>query len=320
MRQPRIGLALGSGSARGWSHIGVIRRLQEAGIPIHMACGASIGAVVAGAFAAGYLENLEAWTRKLAWPDILGFMDVTLPRSGLIEGEKITSHFRQTFSDPNIEDLSLPFGAVATDLQTGGEVWIRQGSLMDALRASISMPGIFTPCQSGSRWLVDGGLVNPVPVSLCRDMGADIVIAVNLNADIMGKSRFVRRSLRAASPPPQGEGRPAGKLTAFLNGRLQNGNLAILRHFTQGPVTRGPGLFEVIATSMKIMQDRITQENLAKDPPDVLVAPHLAPIGLLDFHRSAEAIAGGWRAMDRMLPVLELCLQARGRPMRHALS
>jgi len=183
----KIGLALGSGSARGWSHIGVIHGLLEEGIDIDIVCGTSIGSIVGGALAAGALDKLDKWARELAWSDILGFMDVTLPRSGLIEGDRIAKFFRENLSDPNIEDLPLPFAAVSTDMSSGREVWLQKGSLIDAIRASISLPGIFTPFKQGERWLVDGGLVNPVPVSLCRAMGADVVIAVNLNSDIMGK-------------------------------------------------------------------------------------------------------------------------------------
>jgi len=165
-RAQKIGLALGSGSARGWSHIGVIQGLREEGILIDVVCGTSIGAIVGGALAAGALDQLDKWVRELSWSDIIGFMDVIFPRSGLIEGDKIIKFFKKNFTDPNIEDLPIPFAAVATDLMSGREVWLRDGSLMDAVRASISMPGIFVPFKQNAQWLVDGGLVNPVPVSL----------------------------------------------------------------------------------------------------------------------------------------------------------
>ena len=180
----KIGLALGSGSARGWSHIGVIRGLQEANIAIDIVCGSSIGALVGGAFAAGKLDDAERLIRNLAWSDVLGFMEVPVPRSGVINSEKIAQYLRERIGDPNIEDLPIPYAAVATDLTSGQEVWIRQGSLIEAIRASISMPGMFTPCFRDGRLLVDGGLINPIPVSLCRSMGAHTVIAVNPNTDI----------------------------------------------------------------------------------------------------------------------------------------
>jgi NTE family protein len=300
----KIGIALGSGSARGWSHIGVIRSLLEAGVKIDIACGASIGALVAGSFAAGFLDPLDRWARRLNWSYIIGFMDVMIPRSGLIEGERMTGYFRQNMADPEIEGLPLPFAAVATDLKTGREIWLREGSLMDAIRASISLPGIFTPCQRNGQWLVDGGLVNPVPVSLCRSMGADIVIAVNLNSDIMGKPRVNRM----ADPPTGGRnGDNPGtmsKWAAFLNQTAQQGNLTLFRHLFHEQSERGPSVFDVMATSIKIMQDRITRERLASDPPDILVKPKLAHIGLMEFNRAEESIEEGKRAMDLMLPML----------------
>jgi len=300
----KIGIALGSGSARGWSHIGVIRSLLEAGIPIDIACGASIGALVAGSFAAGFLDPLDRWARRLSWSNIIGFMDVMIPRSGLIEGEKISGYLREVLSDPMIENLPVPFAAVATDLKTGKEVWLREGSLIDAVRASMSLPGIFTPCGRNGQWLVDGGLVNPVPVSLCRAMGADIVVTVNLNSDIMGKPRL----RRMANPPSNGRNgvspRAQGRWAAFLNQTAQRGNLTLFRQLFQEQPERGPSIFDVMTTSVKIMQDRITLERLAADPPDILVKPRLAHIGLMEFNRAEESIEEGKRAMDLMIPML----------------
>jgi NTE family protein len=300
----KIGIALGSGSARGWSHIGVIRSLLQAGIPIDIACGASIGALVAGSFAAGSLDPLDRWVRKLSWSNIIGFMDVMIPRSGLIEGDRLTDYLRQNVADPRIESLSLPFAAVATELKTGREVWLSDGSLMDVIRASISLPGIFTPCQREGQWLMDGGLVNPVPVSLCRAMGADIVIAVNLNSDIMGKPRLCR-----IADPPNGiksEENPktTKKWAVFLDQAAQQGNLSLFRQLFQEQPGRGPSIFDVLTASIKIMQDRITRERLAADPPDILVVPKLAHIGLMEFNRAAESIDEGKRAMDLMIPML----------------
>lgn len=303
----KVGIALGSGSARGWSHIGVIRSLQEGGIPIDFTCGASIGALVAGSFAAGFLDPLDRWVRKLSWSHIIGFMDVSIPRSGLVEGEKISGYLRGVLSDPRIEELPVPFTAIATDLKTGKEVWIREGSLIDAIRASISLPGIFTPFGRNSQWLVDGGLVNPVPVSPCRAMGADIVIAVNLNSDIMGKPK-----VQKMADPPKGNGinkngtsvHAQGRWAAFLNHTAQQGNLALFRQLFQEQPERGPSLFDVMATSVKIMQDAITRQRLLADPPDILVKPKLAHIGLMEFNRADESIEEGKRAMDLQLPML----------------
>ena len=300
----KIGIALGSGSARGWSHIGVIRSLLEAGIPIDIACGASVGALVAGSLVAGFLDPLDRWARRLNWSHIIGFMDVMIPRSGLVEGEKISGYLREVLSDPMIENLPVPFAAVATDLKTGKEVWLREGSLIDAVRASMSLPGIFTPFGRNGQWLVDGGLVNPVPVSLCRSMGADIVVAVNLNSDIMGKPRL----RRMADPPSNGRNevspRAQGRWAAFLNQTAKKGNLTLFRQLFQEQPGRGPTLFDVMATSVKIMQDAITRQRLLDDPPDILVRPKLADIGLMEFNRAEESIEEGKRAMDLMIPML----------------
>lgn len=303
----KVGLALGSGSARGWSHIGVIRSLLEGGIPIDCVCGASIGALVAGSFAAGFLDPLDRWVRRLSWPHIIGFMDMLIPRSGLIEGEKISGYLREVLSDPRIEDLPVPFCAIATDLKTGREIWIREGSLIDAIRASISLPGIFTPFGHDGHWLVDGGLVNPVPVSPCRAMGAEVVIAVNLNSDIMGKPR-----LRRMASPSNGDGsgkngvstRAQGHWAALLNQAAQKRNLTFFRQLFQEQPERGPSLFDVMAASVKIMQDAITRQRLLTDPPDILVKPKLAHIGLMEFNRADESIEEGKRAMDLQLPSL----------------
>jgi NTE family protein len=300
----KVGIALGSGSARGWSHIGVIRSLQEAGIPIDIACGTSVGALVAGSLAAGFLDPLDRWVRRLNWSLVVGFMDVIIPRSGLIEGERMTNYFRENLSDSMIEELPIPFAAVATDLKTGKEIWLREGSLIDAIRASISLPGIFTPCSRNGKWLVDGGLVNPVPVSLCRSMGADIVIAVNLNSDIMGKPR-VRRMADPTSNSRNGvTPRAQSRWSAFLNQTAQQGNLTLFRHLFQDQTERGPSLFDVMATSVKIMQDCITRQRLSIDPPEILVKPRLAHIELMEFSRAEECIEEGKRAMDLMIPML----------------
>lgn len=228
----KIGLALGSGSARGWSHIGVIRGLQEADVAIDIVCGSSIGALVGGAYAAGKLDDAERLIRELAWSDVLGFMEVPVPRSGLINSEKIADYLRERLGDPNIEDLPIPFAAVATDLTSGQEVWIRKGSLIEAIRASISMPGMFTPCFREGRLLVDGGLINPVPVSLCRSLGANTVIAVNPNTDINIQYEITKEPILGGPPKTQPEEQEQGLrlrdlffagLTLYITERIHRG-------------------------------------------------------------------------------------------------
>ncbi|HMA24280.1 MAG TPA: patatin-like phospholipase family protein, partial [Gemmatimonadaceae bacterium] len=199
-RKPSVGLALGSGSARGWAHIGVIRVLERAGIRPDVICGTSIGALVGAAYAGHELDRFEQWVLGMKLSDVISFMDVRLS-GGLLKGDRLVEFFRRTFPDRNIEDLPIAFGAVATALHTGAEVWLRGGSTVDAVRASFALPGLFTPAVRDDVVLVDGGLVNPVPVSLARAMGAEIVIAVDLSADMIGR----HLNAATADQPPAGQ-------------------------------------------------------------------------------------------------------------------
>jgi len=296
-KRKRIGLALGSGSARGWSHIGVVRCLREAEIPIDVICGSSMGAVVGGCWAAGFLGEMETLVRDLRWPDIFRFLEVRLPRSGFMGGDKITAYLKERLTDLLIEDLPVAFGAVASDLYSGKEIWLRKGSLIDAMRASISVPVMFTPYPEGTRWLLDGGLVNPVPVSLCRAMGADIVIAVSLNSDILGKSLFTRERRRRNQVIQE-------KVADFLDASMPWTNPSAWLRSNGNSSLRGPTLLEVITRSLYIMQDRITRQRLQAEPPDVLISPHLADIALFEFNRGAEAIDEGYRSASLVIPLI----------------
>ncbi len=284
MHKPRIGLALGSGSARGWAHIGVIRALEGAGIRPDLVCGTSIGALVGAAYAAGELDRFEDWVLGMGVRDVLALMDVRLG-GGMLKGERLMDYFRRNFVDRPIEELSTPFGAVATALHTGAEVWLREGSTVEAVRASIALPALFAPAVYEGRVIVDGGLVNPVPVSLARAMGADIVIAVDLSADMLG------RHLRSDAKHEE----PAGLAGQWLR-RLQNGLGKLRAPSSDAAVPRPPSLLEVVTASINVMQVRITRSRMAGDPPEVVVAPRLAHLGVLDFHRGQEAIEEGRRA------------------------
>ncbi len=292
----RVGLALGSGSARGWAHLGVIRVLEQAGIRPEMVCGTSIGALVGAAYAAEELDNFENWLRELTFAEVLSFMDVGM-NGGMIKGERLMEFFRRKFIDRPIEKLAIPFAAVATALHTGTEVWLREGSTIDAVRASIALPALFTPAVHGGRILVDGGLVNPVPVSLARAMGADIVIAVDLSSNRLGRQH---------SEDHEDE-QPPGEIGEWRR-RLQE-NLGAFIPDRSGDEPRIPSILDVISSSINIMQVRISRSRMSGDPPDVIVSPRLAGLGLLDFHRSAEAIAEGRRAMQAALPDLEAVLK-----------
>lgn len=287
---PIIGLALGSGSARGWSHIGVIRVLEQAGIAPDIVCGTSIGSLVGAAYADGQLERLETWVRSLTWQNVVGLLDFTV-NGGLIHGEKLFTFLRTHFTDKEITSLPKAFGAVATELVTGREIWLRDGSVIDAMRASVALPGLFTPAQRNGRLLVDGALVNPVPVSLCRAMGADIVIAVDLSSDLIGSP------LKPDDPPP-----PPSTFASMLN-KLPLG----LGRLKSGPATSVdmPSIFDVLSISLNIMQVRITRSRLAGEPADVMIRPRLADFALMDYHRAATAIEEGERAAQHALPELQ---------------
>jgi len=298
-KPPLIGLALGGGSARGWAHIGVIRALAEAGIEPDLVCGTSIGALVGAAYVGGELDRLEAWVRSLRLQTVVGFLDFSLG-SGLIKGDRLIEFFRNHFVDRDIRELARPFGAVATDLQRGREIWLREGPVTDAVRASIALPGLFTPALYDGNWLVDGGLVNPVPVSLCRAMGADLVIAVDLNADLLGrhlkpkpaKSRLRQRT--AAEPET---------LTDSVMARIQNGMSQLGLNHDSGP--KPPAMLDVLASSINIIQVLITRSRLAGEPADVMVTPLLADLGLMEFHRGDVAIDAGRRAVEGAMPELQ---------------
>ncbi|MGM0412786.1 MAG: patatin-like phospholipase RssA [Pseudomonadota bacterium] len=299
--RPRIGLALGTGAARGWAHIGVIQALAERGIRPDIVCGTSIGALVGASWAADDMGRLEEWLRGLTRRDVLGYMDFTMG-SGLIHGRRLFEFFRERFEDQPIAELAVPWGAVATDMHTGMEVWLREGSTLDAVRASISLPGLFTPVKYGDRWLVDGGLVNPVPISMCRALGAETVIAVDISS-----FRFTgppgRRGQGGEATTPQlseGSGWLAG--ARAWTDRVLDGVWGANGEDEKEEV---PSLFEVLSHSINIMQARIARSRMAGDPPDVLINPRMEHIALMDFHRAGEAIEGGRAAVRRADPALE---------------
>ncbi len=288
-RRPLIGYALGGGAGRGWAHIGVLRVLEREGIRPDLVCGTSIGALVGGVHLAGYLDELEAWTRSLNKSRILRYLDPSLGSGGLIGGRRLERLLRDYLSDTNIEDLPVPFRTVTTELATGHEIWLREGPLIDAMRASYALPGVLAPVEIDERWLVDGALVNPVPVSVCRAMGARLVIAINLNADQIGR---VRESADESIGELAGRG---GVLDWMLGGKRE-----------------GPSVIEVMASSLNILQDRLSRSRLAGDPPDVTIAPRVGHIGLLEFDRAEESIAEGAAAAERSLPFLKEALEILG--------
>ncbi len=294
----KIALALGSGSARGWAHIGVIRALAEMGIRPDIIAGSSIGSLVGAAYASGKLDEFEQWVGDLELWDVVKLLDVRLD-GGLIGGSALIERFSQMVGKTTIEDLSIAYTAVATNMEDGREVWLQQGTLLEAVRASIALPGLFSPVRHQGRWLIDGGVVNPVPVSVCRAMGAERIIAVNLNGDIVGKHLRKHRE----------EARQGGLFEQWLE-RLDTGWRGRMRELLSSSNGRhheeaGPDMFEVLAGSINIMQDRITRSRMAGDPPDILLSPRLAQLGLLEFDRAAEGIEEGYRCVERARDAIE---------------
>jgi NTE family protein len=302
--RPRIGVALGSGSARGWAHIGVLDALREAGIEPDIVCGASIGSLVGGAYVAGQLAKLRQWAEAATWRDIVGLMDIRLAGGGLISGELVLAFLHELGITRPIEDYSKPYAAVATDLATGREIWLRSGPIDQAVRASISIPGIFSPARLNGTLLADGGLSNPVPVSVCRALGAEVTIAVNLNGDLLGR-RFRSELLpdTTAGPPRDPHEFVSRLLNQLPAGIREQAAVIAPRLLPKGVST--PGYFDVLANSINIMQDYITRARLAGDPPHVLLVPRLGHIGLMEYNRAAEAIAEGRLCVEQAMPMLK---------------
>jgi NTE family protein len=303
-RRPTIGLALGGGAARGFAHIGVIHALIAKGLTPDIITGTSIGAVVGGCYAAGKMDDFEAWGRGLTRRSLLSYLDVSFSGSGLLNGAKIFEKLGEGIGDLAIDKLPIRYAAIATEIDTGHEIWITRGRLAEAMRASYALPGIFPPVRLGERWLVDGALVNPVPVSVARALGARLVIAVNVNTDLFGRGTAVpdHGPLPTAEPPLDVEVASRGLFGIF--GSEKNAKRRIL-----GTATR-PGLSTVMVEAFNVMQDRITRARLAGDPPDVLVSPRVGRIGLFDFHRAAEAISLGAEATERALEGLDEVIAA----------
>jgi len=301
---PVVGLALGSGAARGWAHLGVLRALTAEGVAPRIISGCSIGAFVGAAAASGDLDKLTQWAGSLKWQDVVSLLDVSL-RGGLIKGERLIQFFERNFVDRDFSALDLRFACVATELDSGREVWLHEGSVSAAVRASIALPGLFIPVMHQGRLLVDGGLVNPVPVSLCRAMGADVVIAVDLGSDMVG--RAWRRTASEPVPKEETEAGWSDRLLARLG--LPAGNGAVPLPDASPNL---PSLVTVISSSINIMQVRIARSRLAGEPADVLISPRVGQLGLMDYHRAPEAIAEGEAAVARALPALRYALDQLG--------
>ncbi|MEM8917144.1 MAG: patatin-like phospholipase family protein [Pseudomonadota bacterium] len=304
--QPRLGLALGGGVGRGWAHIGVINALVNAGLKPDVIAGTSIGAVVGGCYAAGQLTALEEWARQLTPVRVMRLMDFRMRQPSMIGGEKLKERLREQLGDTKIEELDMRFAALCTDLLTGHEVWRNRGDLAEAVRASYALPGVFPPVPYRHRLLIDGGLVNPVPVSACRALGADVVIAVSLNTDMLGQVR--KRNDSLATVPGYDVLDEAGAL--FTGPAVNPFTNVAKRLFRSDP--NMPSLTNVMFSTLQIVADRMSRARLAADPPDILLAPPLHHIGLVEFHRAEELITIGATAIEERLDDVRRALSDAG--------
>ena len=298
----RIGVALGGGGARGWAHIGVLRTLIAAGFAPDVIAGTSMGAIVGGAYAAGRLDALEVFARQIDRKAVWRLADLNLGSGGgLVHGVRIAAALQEVIGKRDINSLAQKFTAVATDLGAGHEVWLSTGDLVEAMRASYALPGIFVPSRIDGRVLIDGGITNPVPVSACRALGAHVVIAVPLPAGPSVGPRFAP----AVRPGEDSAWRKA--LAAFREPeRFVAGQL-----FGDSPETLTTASVSVAA--LNILLDRMTRVRLASDPPDVTVTSEIGSIALLEFDRADEAIEIGAEATKRVLPEIA-ALVAKGAP------
>lgn len=286
--KPKIGLALGSGGARGFCHIGVIRALEALGIEAEIVAGASMGALVGAAYAGGRLDAFEAWAEKITVANFLGLVDVRFSGGGLVEGREISGLLKRIELPTQIEELERAFVAVATDYRTGREIWFEAGALGDAVRASVAIPGVFSPIHIDGRWLLDGGMSNPVPVSTARAMGADVIIAVNPNAHLEGHGVEVGTSV----PASQVQSTFSSGIKA-LQDRLPSAMKGALDWAGRGDAPSPPGYLQVVSNSIDIMSEAICRARLAGDPPQVLLSADLGDMSILDFHDAKVAIAHG---------------------------
>jgi NTE family protein len=304
-----VALVLGCGSSRGWAHIGAIEALEEENIPVDFVVGCSVGAYVGAIYASGSINSLKNFVLKMDGKKVFSYFDIVLPRSGLLDGTKRLRELFTIHTDvQDFSELKLPLVMVATDLETGQKVVLKSGSILDALRASISIPGLFAPARVKDRWLVDGGLVDPVPVSVARSMGADIVIAVDLSSGNVSKKKRARQTIQNEGPIMKHAAHKnelINKLSAYYETAEFSFKSKINELFKKEAAT--PDIIDTVTTAINIMQDRITRVNLAVTPPDILIQPHLGELKMLDFDQVEHSIEEGYaRAKEKIIDIKNL--------------
>ena len=281
---------MGSGGARGWAHIGALRALSKLGIKPDVICGTSMGALVAAYYLTDHLEELEDWAKKLTLLRMVRYLNFRIVRNGFIAGHRLFGEMDRSIGELNFEDLPIPFAAIGTDLHSGHEIWFTHGPVVPAVRASFSLPAFFDPVWIENRWVIDGAMVNPVPVSVCHALGAQIVIGINLN---------VSPPIKSCTPKAAGANDAAfAALPAWTGTILRGGNRVNLAE--RDAAVRdpdAPSLFGVLSSTLNIVQDRVTRARMAADPPDVQILPKVGHIGILDFHTAAECIEAGETAI-----------------------
>ena len=306
-----VGLVLGSGASRGWAHIGIIEALEEAGIPIDFIAGSSVGAYIGALYSSGSLDSLKEFLVRMDGKKIFSYFDVVFPRSGLLNGSKRVQELFSMHTDKKtFEELDIPLVMVATDLERGKKVVLKSGDIIEALRATMSYPGLFAPVRVKGRWLVDGGIVDPVPVGMARAMGAEIVIAVDLNSRIVSRSKQAEAATSSESSEVMSGGTSTPLETSHRNELVKKmtdfyeGVESSLRHKASEFLDRDlatPDITETVMTSIGIMQERITRINLAVDQPDILIQPRLGELKMMNFDQVEHSIQEGYIGVQEKL-------------------
>jgi NTE family protein len=305
-----VALVLGSGSSRGWAHIGAIEALVEEGIPIDYISGCSIGAYVGAIYASGSLASLKDFVLRMNGKKVFSYFDVVFPRSGLLDGtKKVAELFSMHTPVKSFSELTIPLTMVATDLERGEKVVLRSGNLLLALRATMSVPGLFAPTRVKGRWLVDGGVVDPVPVGVARATEADVVIAVDLNSSIVSR-RTAPPKIKKPKPAAE-DSKPKSELLTKLSDYYESAEVSFKNRINDllGRDVNMPDIIDTVITSINIMQSRISRINLAVEPPDVMIQPRLGALKMMDFDQVGHAIEEGYIGVKEKMEDIKALLE-----------